>query len=153
MAENKIGLFPVFDVPATLVEDIENEERYAPAPLWDVERGDFVTDGANRTLYGSGYDAWVLWCTKSILTQRWAHASYSGSIGIEAEQAFGESDRKAAESAFERTITEALLADPMGRTVQVRDFTFRWEADSLWIECAVFGREGNTASIKAKLNI
>lgn len=64
MAENKTSLFPVFDVPATLAEDIENEERYAPAPLWDVERGDFVTDGANRTLYGSGYDAWVLWCTQ-----------------------------------------------------------------------------------------
>lgn len=109
MAENKTSLFPVFDVPATLAEDIENEERYAPAPLWDVERGDFVTDGANRTLYGSGYDAWVLWCTKSILTQRWAHTSYSGDTGIEAEQAFRESDRKAAESAFERTITEALL--------------------------------------------
>ena len=153
MAESKISLFPVFDVPSTLAEDIENRERYAPAPLWDVERGDFVTDGANRTIYSSGYDAWVLWCTKSILTQRWAHASYGDSIGVETEQALGESDRKAAESALERTVTEALLADPVGRTVQVRDFTFRWEADSLWIECAVFGRDGNTASIKAKLTI
>ena len=60
MAENKVSLFPVFDVPDTLVEDIENRERYAPAPLWDVERGEFITDGAQRTLYGSGYDAWVL---------------------------------------------------------------------------------------------
>ena len=32
MAENKISLFPVFDVPATLAEDMENQERYAPAP-------------------------------------------------------------------------------------------------------------------------
>lgn len=130
MAENKTPLFPVFDVPATLAEDIENRERYAPAPLFDIERGDFVTDGARRTLYGSGHDAWVLWCTKAILTQRWAHASYSANFGIEAEQAFQETDHKAAESAFERTITEALLADPMGRTVQVRDFAFKWEADS-----------------------
>ena len=27
MAENKVSLFPVFDVPATLAEDIENQER------------------------------------------------------------------------------------------------------------------------------
>ena len=94
MAENKVSLFPVFDVPDTLVEDIENRERYAPAPLWDVERGEFITDGAQRTLYGSGYDAWVLWCTKSILTQRWAHDAYSANIGIEAEQAFKETDRR-----------------------------------------------------------
>lgn len=153
MVENQNSLFPVFDVPSTLAEDAVRQERYAPAPMWDVERGDFVTDGTRRTIYGSGSDAWVLWCTKSILTQRWAHDSYSADTGIEAEQAFKETDRKAVESSFERTITEALLADPMGRTVQVRDFAFRWEADSLWIECAVFGRDGNTADIRVKLDI
>ena len=147
------GLFPVFDVPATLAEDVERQRKYAPAPMWDVETGDFVTDGAGRALYGSGYDAWVLWCTKAILTQRWAHLSYSADMGIEAEQAFQAPDRAAAESGFERTSTEALLADPMGRTVQVRDFTFRWEADSLWIECKVFSADGGSASVGASLKI
>lgn len=145
-------LFPTFEVPATLAEDIFTENQYPPAPMWDVEKGDFVTNGARQTLYGSGYDAWVLWCTKAILTQRWAHDGYSANEGIEAEQAFKEPDRKAAESAFERTITEALLADPLGRTIQVRDFAFTWEADSLWIVCEVIGANGDTASIRAKLN-
>ena len=62
-------------------------------------------------------------------------------------------DRAAAESSFERTITEALLADPMGRTVQVRDFSFRWEADSLWIECKVFGTDGSTTDVGARLEL
>lgn len=146
------SLFPVFDVPSTLAEEAEITERYLPAPMWDVETGDFVTDGAGKPLYGSGYDAWVLWCTKSILTQRWACDAYSPNQGIEAEEAFREQDHRAVESAFERTITEALLADPMGRTVQVRDFVFRWEGDSLWLECAVVGADGNTASIQTKLN-
>lgn len=145
-------LFPTFEVPATLAEDILTENQYPPSPMWDVEKGDFVTNGARQTLYGSGYDAWVLWCTKAILTQRWAHDGYSANEGIEAEQAFKEPDRKAAESAFERTITEALLADPLGRTIQVRDFAFTWEADSLWIACEVIGANGDTASIRAKLN-
>jgi len=146
------GLFPVFDVPSILAEEQESQARYAPAPMWDVEKGDFITDGAKQTLYGSGYDAWVLWCTKAILTQRWAHDGYSSNEGIEAEEAFKEPDRQAAESAFERTITEALLADPMGRTTQVRDFEFSWEGDSLWISCVVIGEDGNTADIRAKLN-
>ena len=145
-------LFPVFDVPSELEEEEELEGQYAPAPLWDYEAGDFVTDGAKQTLYGSGYDAWVLWCTKSIMTQRWAHLGYSANEGIEAEEAFAEPDREAAESAFELTITEALLADPMGRTTQVRDFEFRWEADSLWIDCVVVGTDGQTADITARLN-
>ena len=48
------GLFPVFDVPSTLAEDTEITERYPPAPMWDVEAGDFVTDGAGKPLYEIG---------------------------------------------------------------------------------------------------
>ncbi len=146
------NLFPVFDVPSELTDENKKQTQYAPAPMWDAETGDFVTDGAGKILYGNGYDAWVLWCAKTILTQRWAHDGYNSNAGIEAEQAFKEPDREAAESAFERTITEALLADPMGRTVQVRDFEFTWEADSLLIECVVIGSDGNMANIKARLN-
>jgi hypothetical protein len=146
------SLFPVFDVPSVIADDITEQAKYAPAPLWDFEKGDFITDGAKQTLYGSGYDAWVLWCTKTILTQRWAHDGYSVNAGIEADEAFKEPDREAAESAFERTITEALLADPMGRTLQVRDFEFLWGSDSLEIKCTVWGNDGNTADITAKLN-
>ena len=40
----------------------------------------------------------------------------------------------------------------MGITTQVRDFEFRWEADSLWIDCVVVGTDGQTADITARLN-
>lgn len=146
------SLFPVFSVPSALAEEAEKQEQYPPAPMWDVEKGDFVQDGAGQALYGSGYDAWVLWCTKAVLTQRWAHYGYSSNEGIEADEAFREPDRAAMESAFERTITEALLSDPLGRTKQVRNFDFQWEADGLRVSCAVIGTDGNTASIRAKLN-
>ena len=145
------NLFPVFDVPATLAEDIQEQHRYRPAPLWDYERGDFLLSGARQPQYGTGYDAWVLWCTKTIQTQRWAHYAYSGNIGIEAIEAFREPDRPAQESAIIRTITEALLADPMGRTQQVREFRFTWRGDSLFISCVVFGIDGNSAEIQATL--
>ena len=148
----KNNLFPVFDVPAALAEDMKTQNIYQPAPMWDFELGDFVTDGANQSLYGSGYDAWVLWCVKTIMTQRWAHLGYSSNAGIEADEAFREPDRPSQESAFERTITEGLLADPMGRTLQVRDFAFDWSGDSLTISCVVVGADGDTASITAKLN-
>ena len=148
-------LFPVFDVPADIEgEDTEMEGyegEYAPAPLWDFAAGDFVMDGAHRSVYGSGYDAWVLWCTKTIMTQRWAHLAYSSSHGVEAEEAFAKADREAVESAFEASITEALLADPLERTVDVRDFEFSWEADSLTISCVAVGTDGNTADIEATL--
>ena len=145
------NLFPVFDVPSVLVENTTEQKKYRPAPLFDHESGDFILNGARQTVYGNGYDAWVLWCTKTILTQRWAHDGYSSNAGIEAEEAFKEPDRKAQESAFVRTISEALLADPMGRTQQVRDFKFNWLADSLNMSCMVLGADGNSAVIAANL--
>ena len=134
-----------------LTEDIQAQPKYRPAPLWDFEKGDFATNGANQIVYGSGYDAWVLWCNKTIMTQRWAYMAYSSNIGIEADEAFREPDRKAQESAFERTITEALFADPMGRTQQVHDFQFVWKVDSLYISCVVNGVDGDSATIKVAL--
>ncbi len=138
-------------MPSVLAEDVQDQQQYRPAPLFELESGEFVVNGARQPVYGTGYDAWVLWCTKAVMTERWAHAAYSGNSGIEADDAFRQPDRKARESAFERTISEALLADPMGRTQQVRDFTFDWSGDSVSIRCVVFGADGNTATIYADL--
>ena len=147
----KNNLFPVFDVPSTLVENSRPVRRYAPGPLFDLEAGEFVMNGARQPLYGSGYETWVLWCTKTIMTQRMAHHGYTSNAGIEADEAFRQPDRYARESMFTRTITEALLADPAGRTRQVRNFQYRWIADSLHVTCEVVGHEGNTATISANL--
>ena len=148
-------LFPVFDVPATLADVTEETEeggKYIPGPMWDFAKGDFIRDGANRTIYGPGYDSWVLWCTKTIMTQRWAHLAYSNAYGVESDEAFAEDDRDAVEASFELSITEALLADPYGRTSSVQDFEFSWVGDELSISCTVVGTDGNTADIQAKIS-
>lgn len=148
-------LFPVFDVPSEIADVTEEAEsgKYYPGPLWDFETGDFIMDGAHRSIYGSGYDAWVLWCTKTIMTQRWAHLAYSSAYGVESEEAFAESDREAVEASFELSITEALLADPYGRTTAVRDFEFSWVGDELSISCVAVGTDGNTADIEANVKV
>lgn len=115
-----------------------------------MRKGDKIEVEAGNLI---GDDAWVLWCIKTIMTQRWAHLGYSNNAGIEAIEAFRQPDRKAQESAFTRTITEALLADPMGRTRQVRNFQYDWHADSLNITCEIFGAAGNSAVINARLHV
>ncbi|MFP3153144.1 DUF2634 domain-containing protein [Lachnospiraceae bacterium ZAX-1] len=144
-------LFPVFDVPAELVDTDDTNGWYRPAPLFDVEKGDFVTDGSGRVLYGSGRDAWILWCTKTAAIERFAYLGYDSEIGAEIDGSFKEPDRGSQESEIERTVTEALLADPMGRTQQVQDFDFVWGSDSLEISCTVIGSDGDTASINLQL--
>ena len=146
------NLFPVFEVPSVTADDKPTGQRYYPSPLWDYEAGDFAVNGARQVIYGSGYEAWVQWCIKTIMTERWAHRGYSSNAGIEAMGAFGLSNRKAQESALRRTITEALLADPMGRARQVRNFRFNRQNDSLHISCEVYGLNGNSATISAVLS-
>lgn len=146
-----MSLFTVFEMPSTLAEETAVEEKYRPSLAFDVETGEFLVDGGGRMQYGTGYAAWVLWCSKTIQTQRWAHLGYRSNIGTELSQAFALSDRKAQESFLERTVTEALLADPKGRTVRVYDFDFVWGTDSLSLACTIFGQKGDTASITVKI--
>jgi len=150
MAEN---LFPVFDMPAEMVADTRNTSVYATAPMWDFNTGDFMVNNARQPVYGTGYDAWLLWCRKSLSTQRFVHLAYSDNFGIEIAEAFAEPDSKAQESAIERTVSEALLADPSGRTQQVRDFIFEWHEDSLRVTCMIIGYDGNSAVIDADIRI
>ncbi len=48
MAQN---LFPVFDVPAALAEDVQIQQKYRPSPLFDIESGEFILSGARQTKY------------------------------------------------------------------------------------------------------
>jgi len=146
------ALFPVFDVPSSLAEGASAAKgSYPRAPLWDLEAGDFVLGGSKQPLYGSGHDAWALWCAKTLMTQRWACGAYSGNAGIEADEAFGEPDMEAMRSSIERTATEALMADPLGRTRPVRDFKSERKGDSLYVTCTVIGSDGSQATINSEL--
>lgn len=145
------SLFPTFSVASTLAEGAVAVEKYKSAPFFDLEKGEFKVDGGGKMLYGTGYDAWVLWCTKTVETQRLAHAAYSSFIGTEWVEAFAEPDRAAQESALERTISEALLADPQGRTVRVYDFVFLSLGDSISASFQVLGAQGETASITVQI--
>ena len=51
--------------------------------------------------------------------------------GIDYEDALSEISREAVQSAYERTITEALMSHPC--TERIHDFVFEWESDSVAI--------------------
>lgn len=148
MANN---LFPVFALPQTPEAVTPQVQKYRPGPLWDFAVGDFVLSGTGQPQYGTGRDEWITWCIKTIMTERFAYLAYSNRIGVESEAAFRQADQRAVETAFERTVSEALLADPMGRTIEVRNFEFDWNGDSLDITCMVYGADGDTAAIEVTL--
>lgn len=148
------SLFPSFDLPSgfsTLVSEVKVVNPFLSCPKFSVETGDFLLDGGGSVLYGSGKDAWILWCLKCLATERHAYLSYPSYLGVEMIAAFAEPDRPSQESAIIRSITEALLADPKGRTVRVFDFSFSWLGEAVSLSFTILSSEGDTASLTAKL--
>jgi hypothetical protein len=67
-------------------------------------------------------------------------------------EAFAEPTRATQQAAMERTISEALMADPYNRTLYVRDFVWNWKTDSVEVTFTVVGREGRNATLTATLS-
>ena len=139
-------LYPKFDMP-DLVEAVEDTSiAYPKSWLFDFDTGDFVLDGAGRIVIADGHRAWAQWCVKTVLTERFAYLAYSGNYGVEIDKALKQPTHAAVETEVERTITEALLVDP--RTYTVRDFSFEWRGDELYVSFTVIPVVGEAARIE-----
>lgn len=141
------NLYPTFE-PPTIVEQEQPQlaPEYPKSYLFDFEKGDFVLDGAGRIVIADGYTAWVQWCVKAIITERFSYLAYSGNYGVEIDKALKQPTRALVEMEIERTITEALMADP--RTELVRDFSFKWRADELYVSFTIVPVIGEPARIE-----
>ncbi len=145
------NLYPTFEVPE-LVEQQQTEPapKYGKSWLFDFVKGDFVLDGAGRVVEADGHTAWMQWCIKTILTQRFAHVIYSFDYGTELEEALKQPSRKAVEAELERAITEALIVDP--RTEMVRDFAFDWQGDQVKVSFTAVPVIGDPERLEVVLN-
>jgi len=140
------NLYPIFEMPELVEQQTQPKPEYPKSYLFDFEKWDFARDAAGRIAIADGHTAWVQWCIKAVLTERFACLAYSWNYGAEVEQALKQPDRALVEMEIERTITEALMADP--RTELVRDFSFKWRADELYVSFTVVPVIGEPARIE-----
>lgn len=117
------------EVPGFLEEDTEYDTQYRRTVKWDVEKGDFVRDGANRVQECSGEEGFMAWCYKAAVTERYTCLAYPDEIGTEMEEAMDDGEEGIVESQVERAVTEALEVNP--RTEWVGDFKFTWDGDAM----------------------
>ena len=131
----------VVDVPEFLEETTEYDTQYKRTMKWDIEKGDFVRDGANKVQECSGEEGFMIWCYKIAMTERYACLAYPDEIGAEMEDATDDDEADIVESQVERTITEAIEVNP--RTEWVGDFEFFWDGDVMHCTFNVKGIEWN----------
>lgn len=152
MAEN---LFPEgYETEILTEEDLVESGiiGYRNGIAFDDERGDFKRDGKNQMLDSDGIESWKSWCVNCLQTERYKHLAYSSDFGIEIEKAMQAKSREEAENLLTREITEALLADPYGRTAYVEELAFNWTApDTVIVQATIHGIDDVTIDITAYL--
>ncbi|WP_027406158.1 DUF2634 domain-containing protein [Anaerovibrio sp. RM50] len=138
MAEN---LYPVVNLPTLIPPgQVDQEQVYKQSVAFDYDTGDFVLDGANKMVLASGKDTFIQWCLKQCVTERFTKLAYSNSVGVEIQEGIKSvTDVEGVESIIQRTVTEALMVNPI--TEYVREFEFQWDgSDSLYVRFVVKGK-------------
>lgn len=126
-----------------------NEAGYAPGFFFD---GDLRRDGRFQLVKSTGVEAWRQWCQKCLLTERYGSPCYSSDYGIKTQEAMAAPSRELTESILTRQISEALLADPRGRTQYVSGVEFVWLDDSqVEIGVSAVGLDNATADFTIRL--
>lgn len=124
-------LFPIgYENETISPEDVdipESASGYAPGIYFD---SDLQRDGKFRLVEATGVESWEQWCRKCLMTERHASPCYSTDYGIETREAMAAGSRESAESILTRQISEALMADPRGRTQYVSEVDFTWLDDN-----------------------
>lgn len=138
-------LYPEFDVDETDEDEEEYDTEYKRSMKWDPATGDFVRNSMNQVVEADGKEAYMFWCYKTALTERYSCLSYQDEIGTEMEEALYDDDKETVESMLRRTIEEALMINP--RTISVDNFIFTWNGDTVKCSCEVTGIDVNTFQI------
>lgn len=146
-------LYPTFDILDDIDEQQAEQEQtqYKISVFFDFTKGDFVLDEQGRLKTATEAEAWEQWCIKTIQTQRYAFMSYSDNYGVELEEIFSETSKAIKEAMIENSISEALLADPYGRTAYIKDFSFKWQTDSVIISLTIVGTENQERGVTIEL--
>lgn len=148
-------LFPIgYENEITELSSLQETRKvgYRPGLRFSYAAGKLQQDGKQRIQDAPGVESWRNWCYNCLMTRRYHHLAYSTDFGIEVEEAFAAESREKAESLLTRQITEALQADPYGRTDYVSDIRFDWSApDAVTATVTVRGIDDVTIDVTANL--
>ena len=147
------NLFPTETVTATSgTDETASQVTFGTSWQFDFEKGEFVTTVTGKAVQTHDTDAWVEWCQKALITQRYRYLIYGRLYGQEFEDLIRKNlNRAGNESEIKRIATEALMVDP--RTAKVDNFMFTWDGDTVYFTCQITNVWDETATVSNKVVI
>lgn len=104
-----------------------------------ILKRDFVRTAANNVPMNDGYEAYKIWCVKTVSTERYSCLGYSDDHELK-RKITRESGQSTVELSLERTIQEALMVNP--RTSSVEEFSFEWGTGRVKVSFIVYSVDG-----------
>lgn len=150
MAQN---LFPTgYESETSTVSEIAKKTPvgFRNGVAFDYLAGDFPRDGRRRLMDSTGIESWKSWVINCMATARYKYLAYSPSFGIEIEKVFAATSRSEAESILTRQITDAMRADPYGRTQYIESIAYDWNSpEAVEVTAVLHGLEDVTIDVTA----
>lgn len=136
----------------TLPETKSFKVAFGNSWRFDYEQGDFVMTPTGKVAESKDEDAWLEWCQKAVLTERYLYLIYSRKYGQEFRDLIRRNlNRAGNESEIKRIVTECLKVDP--RTVSVDNFTFTWRGEQCYFNCQVTSVRGTVGTIGGRVGV
>ncbi|MDU0203828.1 DUF2634 domain-containing protein [Paenibacillus sp. MAH-36] len=125
---------------------------FGRCPKFDYALGEFVLTQTGRIAECSGTEAWLQWCQKALLTQRYTYLAYSRAYGQEFDDLIARQLSKPAnEMEITRITKETLMVDP--RTASVGPFTWTWNQSECSFQCQITNVRGDKKNIQGSVVI
>lgn len=141
-------LTPSAELPETKVSQVE----FGKSWRFDFKTGEFVLSPTGKVAESEGVDAWIEWCKKTLMTERYRWLVYSRNYGQEFEALIRRNlNRAGNESEIKRITTECLMVDP--RTKSVDNFQFAWDEDKCYFTCVITSVRGETGTLNGSVVI
>jgi len=144
------NLFPTESNATALPETKTTRVTFGKSWRFDFQKGEFVLTPTGKVFESTDEDAWLEWCQKAVLTERYRYLIYSRKYGQEFEDLFRRNlNRAGNESEIKRIVTETLKVDP--RTASVDNFGFTWDGEQCFFTCTVTSARGTTKALNGKV--
>lgn len=126
---------------------------YKESIYFDSHTGDARLNGSGQFVKAGRQEAWIQWCEKVLRTPRFQCKAYSSAIGIDMNEIFCAPNQETAEAILYGEITDALMADPYGRTAYIDSISFEWlRPDSVSAAVVVVGIDGSSSVLQAEIS-